>query len=38
MLVECVECEREKDTGDAVDIRILTKEGVERQTLLLRSD
>lgn len=34
----CVEYEREKDTGDAVDIRILTKDGVEKQTLLLRSD
>lgn len=37
-MIVYVECEREKDTGDAVDIRILTKDGVEKQTLLLRSD
>ena len=37
-MIVCVECEREKETGDAVDIRILTKDGVEKQTLLLRSD
>ena len=37
-MIVCVEYERDKDTGDAVDIRILMKDGVEKQTLLLRSD
>ena len=37
-MIVCVEYEREPDPGDAVDIRILTKDGVEKQTLLLRSD
>lgn len=37
-MIVYIEYEREKDTGDAVDIRILTKDGVEKQTLLLRSD